>query len=80
MNRPEFLEMHVCCVAAMQEYFAEVEKTIQMLAECGAEPLTFKERFKLMAQGIAENDAHVVYVGAKGSLYKAARLGYGFST
>ena len=78
MSRPEFLEIHACCVAAKQEYFAEVEKTMQMLAECDAEPLTFSVRFRLMTQGIAENDAHVVYLGAKGSLYKAARLGYGF--
>jgi len=78
MTRTEFLEMHTRCLAALQEYFAEAEKMVQMLAECGAEPLTFTERFKLVAQGIAENDAHVVYVGAKGSLYKAARSGFGF--
>ena len=79
MNRAEFMEMHASCVTALKTYFVEAEKTTQMLAECTAEPRTFKERFKLMSQGIAENDAHLTYLGTKSLLYRAARLGYGFS-
>ena len=79
MNHAEFIEKHANCLIAMRNYFVQVEKTATMLAECAAEPLTFTERFKLMSQGIVENDAHLTYLGAKSLLYKAARLGYGFS-
>ena len=77
MNRAEFLEMHANCVTAMRTYFVQVEKTSTMLAERTAEPLGFRERFRLMSQGIAENDAHLTYMGSKSLLYTAARLGYG---
>jgi hypothetical protein len=79
MSRAEFMEMHENCVTALGAYFIEAEKSTQMLAECSADPLTFKERFHLMSQGIAENDAHLTYLGTKSLLYKAALLGYGFS-
>jgi hypothetical protein len=79
MNRTEFMEMHANCVAALETYFVEAERTATMLAECSAEPLTFTERFKLMSQGIVENDAHLTYLGTKSVLYRAARLGYGSS-
>ena len=79
MNRTEFIEMHENCVTALGTYFVEAEKMTAMLAECTAEPMTFTERFKLMSQGIAENDAHLTYLGTKSLLYTAARLGYGFS-
>ena len=79
MNRTEFMEMHANCVAALGTYFVEAERTATMLAECSAEPLTFTERFKLMSQGIVENDAHLTYLGTKSLLFRAARLGYGFS-
>ena len=79
MNRTEFMEMHESCISALGTYFADAEKTSQMLAECNAEPLTFTDRFKLMSQGIIENDAHLAYLGTKSLLYKAARLGYGSS-
>jgi len=79
MNRAEFMEMHASCVTALGTYFVEAEKTTQMLAECTAVPLTFRERFKLMSQGIAESDAHLTYLGTKSLLLSAARLGYGFS-
>jgi len=49
----------------MRSYFVQVEKTSAMLAECTAEPLTFKERFTLMSQGIVENDARLVRIPAK---------------
>jgi len=76
MNRTEFMEMHASCVTALGTYFAEAERTTQMLAECSAEPLAFSERFKLMSQGIVENDAHLTYLGTKSLLFNAARLGY----
>jgi hypothetical protein len=79
MNSTEFSELHASCVTALGIYVIEAGKTTQMLAECTAEPLAFRERFKLMSQGIIEDDAHVVYLGIKSLLYKAARLGYGFS-
>jgi hypothetical protein len=46
MSRTEFMEMHASCVTALGTYFAEAERTTQMLAECTAEPLSFSERFK----------------------------------
>ena len=79
MNRSEFMEMHADCVTAMRTYFVQAEKMSTMLAECTAEPLTFRERFRLMSQGLVENDAHLTYLGAKSLLLSAARLGYGFS-
>jgi hypothetical protein len=48
-----------------------------MLAECTAEPLTFRERFALLSQGIVENDAHRAYLGTRRLLLGAAQLGYG---
>jgi hypothetical protein len=57
--------MHADCVTAMRSYFVQVEKTSAMLAECTAEPLTFKERFTLTSQGIVENDARLVRIPAK---------------
>ena len=77
MNRSEFMEMHENSVTAMRTYFTEAEKMSAMLAECSAEPMTFRERFRLMSQGIVENDAHLTYVASKTLLFNAARLGYG---
>ena len=79
MDRTEFMGIHASCVAALGAYFVEAQKSAEMLAECGVEPLSFAERFKLMSQGIVENDAHVTYLGHKSLLYKAALLGYGSS-
>ena len=79
MNRSEFMAMHENCVTAMQAYFAEAEKMSAMLSECTAEPMTFRQRFRLMSQGIVENDAHLTYLSSKSLLFNAARLGYGFS-
>jgi len=76
MNRSEFMEMHEDCVTAMRAYFAQAEKMSAMLAECSAEPMTFRERFRLMSQGIVENDAHLTYLGSKSLLFNAARVGY----
>jgi hypothetical protein len=79
MDHMEFLELHTSCVTAMRAYFVEMEKTATMLAGCTPEPLSFRERFDLMSQGIVENDAHLNYLGAKRLLFNAARLGCGFS-
>jgi hypothetical protein len=73
MNREEFLEMHANCVTAVRTYFVQVEKTSDMLAGCTAEPLTFRERFRLVSQGIVENDAHLAYLSARSLLFSAAR-------
>jgi hypothetical protein len=79
MNHSEFMEMHANCVTAMQAYFVQVEKTSTMLADCTAEPLTFRQRFRVLSQGIVENDALLAYLGARSLLLGAARLGYAFS-
>ena len=79
MTRAEFLELHASCVTALGTYVVEAGKTTQMLAEFTAEPLPFPERFRLMSQGIIEDDAHLAYLGIKSLLYRAARLGYGSS-
>jgi hypothetical protein len=79
MNRSEFMELHDRSARARQTYFTEAEKTSSMLAGCTAEPLPFIERFRLMSQGLAENDAHLTYLGARNVLFEAARLGYGSS-
>jgi hypothetical protein len=63
----------------MQSYFAEVEKSSTMLAECTAKPLPLKKRLRLTSQGIIEHAAHLTYLSAKSLLMSAARLGYGFS-
>ena len=79
MNRSEFLEIHEQCVIAMRAYFVEAEKMSAMLADCTAEPMPFRDRFRLMSQGIVENDAHLIYLSAKSLLFSTARLGYGSS-
>ena len=77
MNHAEFMELHTASVALMRSYFAEVEKSSAMLAECTAEPLPLKKRLTLASQGIIEHEAHLTYLGAKSLLLNAARLGYG---
>jgi hypothetical protein len=73
------LELHANSARALKAYFAEAEKTSSMLAGCAEAPLTFMERFRLMSQGVIENDAHLTYLGARNFLFEAARLGYGCS-
>jgi hypothetical protein len=75
MNRAKFMELHASCITALGTYIVEAGKTTQMLAECTEEPLHFTDRFRLMSQGIVEDDAHAVYVGIKSLLYRASRLG-----
>ena len=79
MNHAEFMEVHANCVTAMRTYFVQVEKMSTMLADCTAEPLTFRQRFRLLSQGVVENDAHLAYLGTRSLLLSAARLGYACS-
>jgi hypothetical protein len=74
-----FRKLHADCDTAREDYFAETELTPTMLAKCTPEPLGFKERLALAAQGIVENNAHLAYLGIRDLLLDAARLGYGFS-
>lgn len=78
MNQAEFFEMHANYVTAMRTYFVQVEKTSTMLAECTEGPLSFRERFRLMSQGIVENDAHLAYLGARSLLFSVAQSGYAY--
>jgi hypothetical protein len=79
VNHTEFIELHVASVALMRSYFAEVEKSSTMLAECTAEPLPLMKRLALTSQGVIEHEAHVRYLDAKSLLLNAARLGYRFT-
>jgi hypothetical protein len=79
MNQTEFMKLHRSCVIAMRAYSVQMEKTATMLGECTSKPLSFKKRFRLMTQGIVENDTHMIYLGAKRLLVNAARLGYACS-
>ena len=76
MTHSEFMELHAASVALMRSYFAEVEKSSTMLAECTAEPLPLKKRLALTSQGVIEHEAHLRYLDAKSLLLNAARLGY----
>ncbi len=79
MNHTEFKELHAASVALMRSYFAEVEKSSTMLAECTAEPLPLKKRLALASQGIIEHEAHLRFLDAKSLLLNAARVGYRFT-
>lgn len=76
MNHTEFIELHAASVALMRSYFAEVEKSSTLLAECTADPLPLKKRLALTSQGVVEHEAHLRYLDAKSLLLNAARLGY----
>lgn len=79
MNHTEFLELHAAFVASMRSYFAEVEKSSDMLAECTARPLPLKKRLKLVSQSVIEHTAHLTYLSAKSLLLNAAQFGYGIA-
>lgn len=80
MDQKGFSKLHAECDSARHDYFAETEITSTMLAKCTPEPLGFQERLALAAQGIAENNAHRMYLGIRDVLLEAARLGYGSAT
>ncbi len=52
----------------MRSYFAEVEKSSAMLAECTAKAAAAEKRLKLTSQGIIEHAAHLTYLSAKSLL------------
>ena len=79
MTHMEFLELHASYASAARAYYCEMDKTARMLEECTPDPLSFKDRFGLMSQAIAESEAHLIYLGAKGLLFNAARIGYASS-
>jgi hypothetical protein len=74
------MDLHAAFVASMRYYFAEVEKSSAMLAECTAKPLPLKKRLRLASQGIIEQAAHLTYLSAKSLLLNAAQFGYGFAS
>jgi hypothetical protein len=76
MNRTDFMASLVECATATESYFQEMGKTSVMLRKCGKRPLTFEERFALLAQEILERDALRLYLAAKRFLHRAALLGY----
>jgi hypothetical protein len=75
VNHTEFLDLHAACVASMQSYFVEVEKSSTMLAECTAKPLPLKMRLMLTSQGVIEQQAHLTYLDSKSLLLDAVRVG-----
>jgi hypothetical protein len=76
MNRTDFMASLVECATATESYFQEMGKTSVMLRKCGKRPLTFEERFALLAQEILERDAFRIYLAAKRFLHRVALLGY----
>jgi hypothetical protein len=50
LNHKEFMDLHAAFVASMRSYFAEIEKSSAMLAECTAKPLPLKKRLTLASQ------------------------------
>jgi hypothetical protein len=77
MNPPEFGQLHGECETARLGYVAETAKTSHLLSKITAAPLGFDQRLALAAQGILENEAHLMYLGMRNQLLEAARLGYG---
>ena len=61
---------------ARQGYVAETAKTLDMLSKINGGPLGFDQRQALTAQGISENEAHMIYLGMRVILLEAVRLGY----
>jgi hypothetical protein len=81
VNRIAFDEVLADCASAAETYLREAEKTSMMLGKCRSMPLSFDERFALLAQEILERSAFLIYLDAKRFLHRAALLGYdGLST
>jgi hypothetical protein len=79
VNETEFVKLHASCVAALQGYVAEAEKTSVLLANCTPGPLPFTKRLNVMFQENAERTTYSFYLDTKRLLHDAARLGYAFS-
>jgi len=76
VDATEFRDLHKRCITVMRGYFAEAEKTSLLLANCSSEPLPFLKRFEILRQEVVENDAHRLYLDAKGLLHRTALVGY----
>ncbi len=76
MTHLEFIALNDECLTAVENYFAEAEKTSEMLGKCTSSPLPFKERFALLSQEIVEKEAGLRYLEIKRLLHRAALLGY----
>jgi hypothetical protein len=79
MTYKEFLDLHAECITAMRAYFAEAEQSCVLLAQCTVEPLSPTSRLNLIAQEVAEKEAHGTYLDGKRLLHEAALQGYGSS-
>jgi hypothetical protein len=79
MDQNEFNELHSSCVTAFKHYAIQADITSSMLANCTAEPLPLEERLRIALQERMEDTAHILYLGTKGHLHEAARLGYAFT-
>jgi hypothetical protein len=77
VNREEFAAWHAKCSTIVETYLAEVRKTATMAENCAPEPLPFLDRFALLSQEIAEQDALATYLEAKRLMHRVAVLGYG---
>ena len=77
LDQTEFIALRAECETATETYFREAERTSILLSRCTQGPLSFEERFALLAQEILERDAYVLYLHAKRFLHNAALLGYG---
>jgi hypothetical protein len=75
MNQIEFSNLHAVSVKLMRSYFAEVEKSSTMLAECTPTPLPLTKRLMLTSQGVIELEAHLTYLDSKSLLLDAVRFG-----
>jgi hypothetical protein len=77
MTQEEFLDLHAKCVTAMRFYFAVAQKSCALLGRCTEEPLSSLSRLNLIAQEVAEKEAHGTYLDSKRLLHEAAIQGYG---
>jgi len=76
MDLADFTVSLAECATATETYLREADKTSVMLGKCGSQPLTFEERFALLAQEILERNAFLSYMEAKRILHRAALLGH----
>jgi hypothetical protein len=76
MNHADFVESLAECAKTTETYLREANKTSVMLGKGGAQPLTFEERFALLAQEIIERNAFLSYMEAKRTLHRAALVGF----
>jgi hypothetical protein len=68
VDQADFTLLRAECDTARLDYFGEAEVTSLMLAKCTVDPLGFRERLALAAQGIVENQAHLTYLGMRSLL------------